>query len=130
MTLQKKVDKITRKIEDLKSQQHKIESGIALQLLEVIKSQSGFTLPFDAVVGGLLEVIEICKKDQVRSEAWQDVGEKFLKTRGKNNTRTPRNSKNLGQKNVDAQEIVPAKDIQKQLEKDIAHAATTIDKVG
>ena len=88
MTLQKKVDDISRKIEELKSQQQKIENDIAHQILEVIKTQSGFTLPFNALVGGLVSVIETCKTDPNKLEAWQYAGEKFLKSFKPNTTPT------------------------------------------
>ncbi len=84
MTLQKKVDDINRKIEELKSQQQKIENDIALQIVQLIKAQSGFSLPFGALIGGLLEVIETCKADPLKMEEWHQTGEKFLKSKNRN----------------------------------------------
>lgn len=135
MTLQKKVEDISRKIEKLKFQQQKIETDLAHQILEVIKTQSGFNLPFNALVGGLLEVIETCKIDPNKSEEWQYAGEKFLKSRHKSNTRATkatRNSESSSRKNVRDQETVNAKeiskDITKQLPNDITNTgATTVD---
>ena len=120
MTLQKKVDNITRKIEDLKSQQHKIESDIAHQILEVIKSQSGFTLPFNAIVGGLLEVIETIRNDPNRSEVWQHAGEKFLKSQHRNNRN---NSKNTNRSGVNSTPKIDAKSMDGTMDK-------AIDKAG
>ncbi len=101
MTLQKKVDDISRKIEELKSQQQKIENDIAHQILEVIKTQSGFTLPFNALVGGLVSVIETCKTDPNKLEAWQYAGEKFLKSfKPKYNTNSNSNKNKKKTKNL------------------------------
>ena len=80
MTLQK-VDDLQKKIDNLKSQQHKIENDIAHQLLHVIKTHSGFTLPFHTLVGGLIEVIQTSKDNPHKREEWQQAGEKFLKSR-------------------------------------------------
>jgi hypothetical protein len=63
MILQKKVDILDKKINDLNAQKKKIETDIAHQLLHVITAHSGFTLPFQVLVGGLINVIETSKND-------------------------------------------------------------------
>jgi hypothetical protein len=87
--LQKKVDTIDKKIEDLNAQKKKIETDIAHQILHVIKSHSGFTLPFYALVGGLIEVIQTSKSDPSKMEEWQTAGEKFQRSRGRSKS-TPK----------------------------------------
>ena len=64
MILQKKVDILDKKINDLNAQKKKIETDIAHQLLHVITAHSGFTLPFQVLVGGLINVIETSKKKE------------------------------------------------------------------
>lgn len=83
MMLQKKVDTLDRKIEELSIQKKKIETDIAHQLLHVIKAHSGFTLPFHALVGGLIDIIQTSKVHPQKMEEWQDAGEKFLKSRSR-----------------------------------------------
>ena len=80
MILQKKVDILDKKINDLNAQKKKIETDIAHQLLHVITAHSGLTLPFQVLVGGLINVIETSKKDPHQMEEWQAAGEKFLKS--------------------------------------------------
>ena len=87
--LQKKVDTIDKKIEDLKAQKKKIETDIAHQLLHVINSHSGFTLPFQTLVGGLIDVIQTSKSDPKKMEEWQAAGETFLKLRNRSSSNTP-----------------------------------------
>ncbi len=84
--LQKKVDALDKKIEDLNAQKKKIETDIAHQLLQVIKSHSGFTLPFHALVGGLIDVIQTSKSDPKKMEEWQGAGGKFLKLRNRSSS--------------------------------------------
>jgi hypothetical protein len=89
--LQNKVNTLDKKIEDLNAQKKKIETDIAHQLLQVIKSHSGFTLPFHALVGGLIDVIQTIKSGPKKMEEWQGAGEKFLKHRSRSSPR-PRQS--------------------------------------
>ncbi len=88
--LQKKVDALQKKIDHLKAQQQKIEADIAHQLLQVIKTHSGFALPFPALVGGLMEIVQICKVEPQKMEAWQQAGEKFLKSKNKGKSTSKR----------------------------------------
>lgn len=88
MILQKKVDILDKKINELNTQKKKIETDIAHQLLHVIKSHSGFSLPFESLVGGLIKVIETCKADSHQMEEWQAAGEKFLKSRPRPSSRS------------------------------------------
>ena len=92
MILQKKVDILDKKINDLNAQKKKIETDIAHQLLNVITAHSGFTLPFQVLVGGLVNVIETSKKDPQQMEEWQTAGEKFLKSRPRSSSRSKRSS--------------------------------------
>lgn len=92
MILQKKVDILEKRINDLSAQKKKIETDIAHQLLHVITAHSGFTLPFHVLVGGLISVIETSKKDPHQMEEWQTAGEKFLKSRPRSSSRSKRSS--------------------------------------
>ena len=81
--LQKKVDDLNKKIELLKSQQQQVETDIAQHLLHVIKTHSGFTLPFHSLIGGLIEVMQTCRDNPHKMEEWQSAGEKFLKLKSR-----------------------------------------------
>lgn len=88
MPIQKKLNDLNKKIADLKLQQEDLEADLAQQLLDVIKSQSGFTLPFSALVGGLLEILQTGKTDHQKMEAWQLAGEKFLKSQHRKSSKS------------------------------------------
>ena len=90
--LQKKVDTLDKKIEELKAQKKKIEEDIAHQLLQVIKAHSGFSLPFHVLVGGLMDVIQTSKSDPKKMEEWQTVGEKFQKYRSRSSSKPSQSS--------------------------------------
>lgn len=92
MILQKKVDILDKKINDLNAQKKKIETDIAHQFLHVITAHSGFTLPFQVLVGGLINVIETSKNDPHQMEEWQTAGEKFLKSRPRSSSRSKQSS--------------------------------------
>jgi len=92
MILQKKVDILDKKINDLNAQKKKIETDIAHQLLHVITAHSGFTLPFQVLVGGLIDVIQTSKSDPKKMEEWQGAGGKFLKSRPRSSSRSKRSS--------------------------------------
>lgn len=76
-TLQKKAQALEQKIHHLKSQQQKIEHKIVQQLYRVLKSHHGFSIPFPALLGGMIQVIEQSKTDPHIMEAWKVSGEKF-----------------------------------------------------
>lgn len=83
MMPQKKIDQLNQKIASLDLQRQKIEAEMAQQLLAVLKAHGGFALPFDGLVGGLIEVIQTAKSDVGKLEDWQLAGGKFLKSRGR-----------------------------------------------
>lgn len=76
-TLQKKAQALEQKIHHLKAQQQKIEHKIVQQLYRLLKSHHGFSIPFPALLGGMIQVIEQSKTDSHLMEAWKVSGEKF-----------------------------------------------------
>mgnify|MGYP000585449551 CR=1 FL=1 len=86
--LQKKVDTLDKKIEELNAQKQKIESDIAHQLLHVIKAHSGLTLPFHVLAGGLIDIIQTSKSHPHKMEEWQEAGAKFLRSRPRSRTKS------------------------------------------
>jgi spermidine synthase len=87
MILQKKAEVLEKKIHHLKSQQQHIENKIVQQLHRVLKRHNGFSIPFPALVGGIIHVIERSKTDPHLMEAWNVSGEKFLQQRQKNTSK-------------------------------------------
>ena len=72
-----KIKGIQQKIEDLKAEQLKIEQVVSLEILNALKKQDAFGLDFDALIGGLLDVIEQVKLNNSNTEGWRQAGQKF-----------------------------------------------------
>lgn len=72
-----KINDIQQKIEMLKAEQLKIEQTVSLEILDVLEKQDAFGLDFDALLGGLLYVIEQVKADSKETEGWRLAGQRF-----------------------------------------------------
>ena len=75
----KRIQDIELKIASLKGEQAKIEQELANELLAVLKKQQALGLDFNALVGGLLYVIDSIKSKGDVVEGWQQIGAKFCK---------------------------------------------------
>ena len=75
----KRMQDIELKIASLKGEQAKIEQELANELLSVLKKQQALGLDFNALVGGLLYVIDNLRAKSEVVEAWQQAGAKFCK---------------------------------------------------
>lgn len=85
----KKYDEIGRKIESLKAEQLKYKSKIAQELahefMRVIQNSNALSIDPSILIGGFLEVIDTAQKNSSKSEVWQVMGQKFLKSQPKKN---------------------------------------------
>lgn len=75
----KRMQDIELKIAGLKGEQAKIEQELANELLVILKKQQAMGLDFNALVGGLLYVIDSIKAKSDVVEGWQQAGAKFCK---------------------------------------------------
>ena len=87
-SLQKKAELLEKKILSLKVQQQHIEHKITQELYRVLKIHNGFSIPFPALVGGILHVLEQAKTNPQLMEAWSISGEKFQYRRPKQQSKT------------------------------------------
>lgn len=76
-----KMELIQEKIRQLKEAQIKIEHELTDNFAQVLSMQEGFQLDFDAMIGGLLEVIDTIRSDPIQMEKWRVVGDKFRKSK-------------------------------------------------
>lgn len=81
---------LQEKINQLKIEQDKVEQLLVSHLVQVLKINNAFQLDFDALVGGLLEVIDVIKSNTERKETWQNSGHKFCQSRFKIKTKHPK----------------------------------------
>ena len=72
---------IDDKIQKLKDKQHALETKMVQQLHRALKSHQSFSLPFPTLMGGFIDVIEQAKANSNQAEAWNVSGEKFLRQR-------------------------------------------------
>jgi hypothetical protein len=71
------------KIQQLKEKQHALETKMVQQLHRALKIHHGFTIPFPALLGGLMDVMEQANANSHQAEVWKVSGEKFLRQRTK-----------------------------------------------
>ncbi len=98
---QKSSQPIDAKIQKLKDKQHVLETKIVQQLHRALKSHQGFSLPFPALMGGLIDVMEQAKTNSNQAEAWNVAGGKFL------HKRTKQQPKITSSKNISAVSTSP-----------------------
>lgn len=82
-----KMQALERKINQLKTEQDKIEQVIANYFIEVLRINNAFYLDFNTLIGGLLEVIEVINSNSERKEVWRNLGQKFYQSRLKPKTK-------------------------------------------
>lgn len=89
------LDKLKIRIKKLTEQQHQIEDKYISVISTLVKDLTGKGIELPILAGMLLNANTIIQDSSFKKEAWQEVGEKFLR-RAKNKYKKARqiNSKN------------------------------------
>ena len=89
------LDKLKIRINKLSEQQHKIEDKYISVISTLVKDLTGKGIDLSILAGMLLNANSIIQDSSFKTEAWQEVGKKFLRT-AKNKYKKARqtNSKN------------------------------------
>jgi hypothetical protein len=77
----KKLANLQAEIAYLKTKAEKIEADLVQEIVAAFRDTDAFSLDFDALVGGILGVINDVKNNTSYVEEWCQVGRKFRRKR-------------------------------------------------
>ena len=86
-----KMGSLELKIEALCAEQQKIEQSVTNEIMALLKSQKGFSVDFDTLIGGILHVLSSIHSKSGDVGGWQQAGQKFRqrhKTRKRSSHKT------------------------------------------
>jgi hypothetical protein len=79
----KKLEDLQKKIADLKQAEKDIQEKIISNFSHILHYYNGFSVPITIIIGALISAIETYKDTPEKTGDWHDMGEKFLKVRGR-----------------------------------------------
>jgi hypothetical protein len=74
-----KLENLQLDIASLKAKAAEIETALAQEMVSIFREINAFSMDFDVLVGGMLEVIHKTKTNAPEQEVWRHAGLKFRK---------------------------------------------------
>jgi type I restriction-modification system DNA methylase subunit len=82
-----KLATLQAEIATLTTQAREIEVALAQEIVNLLRKTDAFSLDFDTLIGGILEIIRKTKTNTPEQEVWQQAGRSFRKSYGKTRTK-------------------------------------------